>query len=164
MIKMEILRISAAAIAFALCTFEGSRRCRELKERAAFLAETELLIERFAIEIRYSGRTTDELLERENGRFAALVRSFADDSPNIRTAWERACDTLPQKRGETALLRELGKTLGAADKESTLMQLERFGAETAALKTAAENEYAKRGKALFQVGTLCGLGAAILII
>lgn len=160
---MELLRIAAAAAAFSLCTFEGCRRARELKDRAAFLSETALLLERFSGEIRYSGRTSDELLERENGRFAELVRKFGNGG-DIRSAWELACDALPQKRGETALLRELGRTLGTSDKESTLRLLERIEAEILSLKAAAEGEYSQRGKALFRVGTLCGIGAAILIV
>ena len=161
---MELLRITAAAIAFSVCTFEGWRRSHELNARKKFLAETELMLERFSIGIRCAGRTSDELLESENGQFAALVKGFKEEYGDMRAAWEKACDTLPQKREETALLRELGKSLGASDKESTLGLLERCGAELSSLKTAADAEYSKRGKALFQVGTLCGIGAAILMI
>ena len=161
---MELLRITAAAVAFGVCTFEGFRRSRELKDRAKFLAETELMLERFSIGIRCAGRTSDELLENENGHFAALVKAFAEDRGDMRAAWEKACDTLPKKCEETALLRELGRSLGAADKESTLDLLERCKAELSALKNAADVDWSKRGKAFFQVGTLCGIGAAILMI
>lgn len=160
---MEVLRIAAAATAFSVCTFEGLRRSRELKDRAKLLEETELMLGRFSIGIRCAGRTSDELLENENGRFAALVKSF-NVNGDIRAAWEKACDTLPNDRGETSLLRELGRSLGAADKESTLRLLERCAAELSALRTAADEEYSKRGKTFFQVGTLCGIGAAVLII
>ena len=161
---MYFLRIIAAAVTFSICSFEGYRRGRELKDRAAFLSETALLLEHFSIEIRYSGRTPDELLEQENGYFADLVKKFKNESGDLHSAWELACDSLPKKRKETALLRELGKSLGASDKESTLRLLERFESETVSLKAAAEAEYSKRGKAFFQVGTLCGIGAAILMI
>lgn len=161
---MDILRIFAAAIAFLICMFEGYRRSRELKDRAVFLSETALLLERFSIGIRCSGRTSDELLERESGHFAVLVKTIKNDCGDMRTAWEKACDSLPKKREETALLRELGRTLGASDKESALRLLERCKAEMSVLKSSAEAEYSKRGKAFFQVGTLCGIGAAVLII
>lgn len=161
---MEVLRITAAAIAFSVCAFEGWRRSRELKDRVKFLAETELMLERFSIGIRCAGRTSDELLENERGHFAALVKTFAEDCGDMRAAWEKACDTLPKDREETALLRELGRSLGASDKESTLGLLERCAAEFRSLKTAAETDHSKRGKAFFQVGTLCGIGAAILMI
>lgn len=161
---MDLLRITAAAVAFSVCTFEGYRRGRELKDRTKFLSETELLLERFSIGIRCAGRTSDELLEHEHGHFAQLVKTFNSGCGDMRTAWEKACDTLPKKREETALLRELGRSLGVADKESTLRLLERCKAELASLKTAAEADWSKRGKALFQVGTLCGIGAAILMI
>ena len=161
---MEVLRITAAAIAFSVCAYEGWRRGRELKNRAKFLAETEVMLERFSIGIRCAGRTSDELLDRENGHFAALVKTFAEDCGDMRAAWEKACDMLPKNREETALLRELGRSLGAADKESTLSLLERCKAELVSLKASADADYSKRGKAFFQVGTLCGIGAAILMI
>ena len=161
---MELLKITAAAVAFSVCAFEGWWRSRELKDRAKFLTETELMLERFTIGIRCAGRTSDELLENERGQFAALVKAFEADCGDMRAAWENACDMLPKKREETALLRELGRSLGAADKESTLDLLERCKAELMSLKAAAEADYTKRGKAFFQVGTLCGIGAAVLII
>lgn len=161
---MDFFRILAAAVAFSVCTFEGYRRGRELKDRSEFLTEIELLIEHFSAGIRCSGRTSDELLESERGYFALLVKTFKSDCGDMRTAWEKACDQLSEKREETALLRELGRSLGSSDKESTLRLLERCGAEIAALKTAAEADHSKRGKAFFQVGTLCGIGAAVLMI
>ena len=161
---MELLRITAAMIAFSVCTFEGWRKSRELKNRVIFLSETELMLERFSIGIRCAGRTSDELFENERGHFATLVRTFVEECGNMRAAWEKACDTIPKDRGETALLRELGRSLGAADKESTLGLLERCRAELAALKNAADEEYSKRGKTFFKVGTLCGMGIAVLIV
>lgn len=161
---MDFLRILAAVIAFSVCTFEGYRRSRELKDRTMLLSETALLLERFSIGIRCSGRTSDELLESERGYFAQLVKTLKSENGNMRAAWEKACDTLPKKHEETALLRELGRSLGASDKESTLRLLERCKAEIAALKSTAEADYSKRGKAFFQVGTLCGIGAAVLMI
>ena len=161
---MELLKITAAAVAFSVCAFEGYQRSRELKDRAKFLSETELMLERFTIGIRCAGRTSDELLENEHGHFASLVKTFKTDCGDMRLAWEKACDMLPKRREETALLRELGRSLGSADKESTLDLLERCKAELMSLITSAEADWAKRGKALFQVGTLCGIGAAVLII
>ncbi len=161
---MEMFRIIAAAIAFLICTYEGYRKNRELKNRVEFLAETLTLLERFSIGIKYSASTADELLERENGRFAELVKSFKSASGNTRSAWESACGALPQKLPETALLRELGASFGTSDTDGTLKLLESCKTEILTLKSAAENEFSKRGKATFQIGTLCGIGAAILII
>lgn len=164
MTKMDVLRLLAAVIAFAVCAFEGYRRSRELKDRAIFLSEISSLLERFAAGIRCFKRTSDELLEQENGMFAKLVRGYLNERGDFRAAWEKACGTLPKKREESALLLELGRSLGASDTESTLRLLEQCGKRIAALKTAADAEYSKRGKAIFQVGTLCGIGAAVLII
>lgn len=160
---MDILRIAAAALAFFVCAFEGYRRSRELRDRAVFLGEISSLLERFSIGVRCAALTSDELLEGEDGGFARLVNDLKNESGDLRSAWERACETLPPKREETALLRELGRTLGNSDKEGALRLLERCKSEFAVLKAAADAEYSKRGKALFQVGTLCGIGAAIMI-
>ena len=151
-------------IAFSVCALEGHRRARELKDRAVFLSEISALLERFAVGIKCFGRTSDELIEAEGGAFARLVKGFRGDTPSVRAAWERACGTLPKKREETAILRELGRSLGASDTESTLRLLEQCGARIRELQAVAEAEYSKRGKASFQVGTLCGIGAAIIII
>lgn len=158
---MEMLKITAAAVAFAVCAFEGYRRGRALKDRALFLSETEQMLERFSIGIRCAGRTSDELLESEQGKFARLVKEAEGD---MRAAWDKACDALPKDREETALLRELGKSFGSADKESTLRLLDSCKSELAGLRKTAEEDSAKRGRAYFQVGTLCGIGIATLII
>lgn len=160
---MEFWRILAAVGAFIVCTLEGYRRGRVLKDRALFLVETAQMLERFSVEIRCSGRTSDELLERESGYFASLVKTYKAEYGDTRRAWEKACENLPQKLGETALLLELGRSFGSSDKESTLKLIEKCSLEIAALKTAAEADYSKRGKALFQVGTLCGISAAVII-
>lgn len=159
-----MLRIIAAVAAFLLCTLEGSRRSRELSERVSFLSEALLLVGRFSTGIRCAGRTSDELLENEHGSFAELVKAHRETYGDVRAAWEAACGRLPKKREETALLRELGRSLGSADRESALDLLERTAEELTALKARAEAEYSKRGTALLQVGTLCGAGLAILIL
>lgn len=159
-----MLRIIAALAAFLICSSEGLRRSRELRERVAFLSETVLLVGRFSAGIRFAGRTSDELLESEHGSFAELVKAHRETCGDTRAAWEAACGELPKKREETALLKELGHSLGTADRESALELLERTASELTALKTRAEAEYSRRGTALLQVGTLCGAGLAILIL
>ncbi len=159
-----MLRIIAAVTAFLLCALEGSRRSRELRERAACLSETLLMLGRFSIGIRCAGRTSDELLESEHGSFAELVKAQRETCGDTRAAWESACGKLPKKREETALLRELGLSLCSADKESALELLDRTAAELTALKTQADDEYSKRGGAMLRIGALCGAGLAILIL
>lgn len=161
---VNIFRLIAAALAFVICASEGSRRSRALKERSEFTAEIQSMIERFSVGIRYSAKNSDELLDAENGRFARMVKSFKEQTNNTRLAWEMACSELPQYPDETAVLRELGASFGTMDTDNTLRLLECCQAEISSLKNTAEAEYSKRGKAVFQVGALCGIGAAILII
>lgn len=161
---MDMLKIIASVFVFAVCAFEGNRRTREMRERVLFLAEISGLIERFESGIRSAERTTDELLGKENGRFALLVKEYSAQTGDIRDGWRKACETLSKYAEETAVLEELGKTLGSFDKESTLAHLKRSAEEIAELRKTAEEEYARRGKPLSRVWTLCGLGLAILII
>lgn len=161
---MDIFRLLAAALALGIGASWGFGRKHELRERVVFLSEISSLLERFITGIKNFKRTSDELLENENGAFAGLVKSFRDDRNDIRAAWEKACEQLPKKREETALLSELGRSLGSSDTESTLRLLERCAERISQLKSAAEAEFEKRGKAEFRIGALCGIGAAILII
>lgn len=164
---MDIFRLLAAAIAFSIGAFEGFRRKTELRERVVFLGEISSLLERFIIGIKNFKRTSDELLENENGAFARLVKSCRSEQNDIRAAWEKACEELsknPKNHEETALLSELGRSLGSSDTESTLRILEQCAERISRLKIAAEAEYEKVGKTVFRVGALCGVGAAILII
>ncbi len=161
---MDILKILAAALACAVGAFAGYQKSRELKNRADFLAEIASLLERFGAGIKTYKRTSDELLENENGAFAKLVKSYRSEQTDIRAAWERACENLPKTHEETALLSELGRSLGASDTESTLRLLEQCAEQIARLKSAADAEFTKRGRAVFQIGALCGVGAAVLII
>lgn len=161
---MDVLRLLAATTAFAVGALWGYRKSRELKDRAVFLAEISSLLERFIIGIKNFRRTSDELLENENGEFARLVKSYRNEQPDIRAAWEKACGELPKKNEETALLNELGRSLGSSDTESTLRLLEQCAERISRLRSAADAEFEKRGRAVFQVGALCGIGAAVLII
>ena len=161
---MDVIRILAAALAAAVGALAGYRKSRELKDRAVFLAEISSLLERFIIGIKNFKRTSDELLENENGEFARLVKGYRSEQTDIRAAWEKACGNLPAKREETALLSELGRSLGASDTESTLRLLEQCAERVSRLRASADAEFEKRGRAVFQIGALCGVGAAVLII
>lgn len=164
MTEMNVLRLLAAALAAGVGALWGYRKSRELKDRAAFLAEISALLERFYSGIKSCKRTSDELLESENGAFAGLVKGYRNERTDIREAWEKACRVLPKGNEETALLSELGRTLGSSDTESTLRLLEQCAAKISQQKTAADEEFAKRGRAFFQIGALCGVGIAVLII
>lgn len=161
---MDVLRLLAAVTAFAVGALWGFCRKTELRDRVVFLGEIVSLLERFTAGIKSFKRTSDELLENENGEFARLVKSYLNEQPDIRAAWEKACGELPKKREETALLSELGQSLGSSDTESTLRLLEQCAERILRLRSAADAEFEKRGRAVFQIGALCGVGAAVLII
>ena len=152
-----------AAAAFLLCALEGRRRGLKLKNRVTLLNELLIMLNNFYIEIRCRSLTLDELLSGENGSFAKMVTQKRDDSGDIRTAWQAACEELPKSR-ERMLLSELGHSLGKTDKSGELRLLEMYSARISALKDEAESSYRKKGEALSRIGILCGAAAAILII
>lgn len=159
-----MLRFFAALIALICCAAEGYRRGARLKIRMNFLGEIERMLSDFAIEIRCSALTVDELMRRGNGRFAELFARCREDSGNARSAWEAACGLLPQKDEETALLRELGRSLGTSDRAGQLRLLEMYSERISRLRTAAESDCSRKAQAVQRVGILCGIAAAVLII
>jgi len=158
------MRIMAALIALACCVLEGFRQSRSLKNRAVFLGEISRMLGNFIIEIRCSGLTLDELISRADGRFAELVRNGIEGGEDAKSAWEKVCSQLPKNGGEAALLAELGQSIGTSDREGTLRLIELYSERFAELERGAQEAYSRKGKAVMQVGALCGIAAAIIII
>ncbi len=158
------MRLLAALIALCCCLLEGFRRSRELKNRALFLGEISQMLGNFLIEIRCSGLTLDELISRADGRFAELVRGYIDNGEDAKSAWENACLRLPQKNGEAALLAELGQSIGTSDREGTLRLIGLYAERFSEMERSAREAYTRKGKAVMQVGMLCGIAAAVIII
>lgn len=158
------MRFLAALIALGCCVLEGFRRSRALKNRAVFLGEISQMLGNFLIEIRCSGLTLDELISRADGRFAELVRGYLEGGEDAKTAWEKACMQLPERGGEAALLTELGQSIGTSDREGTLRLIELYTERFAEMERFAREAYSRKGKAVMQVGALCGIAAAVIII
>lgn len=159
-----MLRVIAAFIALICCAAEGYRRGAKLRIRVKTLGEIERMLNDFAIEIRCSALTIDELMRRADGRFAEIFARCRENSENARDAWESACGTLPQNDKETALLRELGHSLGTSDRAGQLQLLELYSERISDLRTAAESDCSRKAQAVQRVGILCGIAAAVLII
>lgn len=158
------MRVLAALIALSCCVLEGFRRRTALRERAVLLGGITQMLNGFPIEIRCSGATLDELISRSEGRFAELVREGIAGGCDVREAWEQACSRSPKKNAETALLIELGQSLGTSDKDGTIRLLEIYAERFSELEREARDNYSRKGKAWVQVGMLCGIAAAIMII
>lgn len=159
-----MLRFIAAFIALICCSAEGYRRSARLKIRVETLGEIERMLNDFAIEIRCCAPTVDELMRRGNGRFAELFARCREGSENARNAWEAACGLLPKNDEETALLRELGRSLGTSDRIGQLQLLELYSERISDLRAAAESDCMRKAQAVQRVGILCGIAAAVLII
>lgn len=158
------MRVPAALIALLCCILEGVRRRAALRERAVLLGGITQMLNGFLIEIRCSGATLDELISRAEGRFAEFVREGIESGCDVREAWSRACSRSPKKNAETALLSELGQSLGTSDKDGTIRLLEIYAERFSELEREARDNYSRKGKAWVQVGMLCGIAAAIMII
>ncbi|MCM1164669.1 MAG: stage III sporulation protein AB [Lachnospiraceae bacterium] len=158
------MRLLAALIALACCVLEGFRRKGALKRRAEFTGEISRMLSGFLIEIRCSGATLDELIRRADGRFAELARGYIAVGEDARGAWELACSQLPKNSGERALLDELGRDFGTSDREGTLRLVELYAERFSELEREAREAYSRKGRAVAQVGALCGIAAAIMII
>lgn len=157
------MRWILAIAAFLLCTLEGQRRRRLLKERAELLNELRVMLNDFSIGIRCRASSPDELISAENGRFARLVTEKLAECADIHTAWDLACEALP-KSPEKELLKELGHSLGTSDKSGQLQMIEMYTERLSAFRDEAEECYKKKGSALSKVGMLCGAAAAVLIL
>lgn len=161
------MRILLAFTAFILCCALGMRKSLLLKRRTELLDELSRLMGEFEIEIRYAAPTLDRLCERAEGSFAEIVRDIRAET-DIKTAWEQACGRLSAlpycKTEETELLLSLGRSLGTCDVNGQLSLIELHSEKLNALRKAAAEESLKKGKLFRSVGTLCGIGAAVLII
>ncbi len=162
------MNIILAAAAFALCTAGGLYKSALLKKRAALLCELKRLVNGFAISIRYTAPTLDQLADGCGGVFGELLQQARQNSPNIKSAWQTAAaqlSALPFSGEEEArLMAQLGRELGTCDAAGQLSMLEMYAEQLKKLSDEAEENAAVKGKLLRSAGTLLGIGAAILII
>lgn len=158
------MRSAAALIAFLCCMGWGLRQSLLLKGHVKFLSEIQSLLRSFSIEIRCRAYTLDELMQNSDGKFARCFRQCRGQCSDARTAWEAACGTLSENSEETAMLREIGQSLGTSDINGQLSMLEMYSERTSVLLKAAEDEYSRKGRSLLQVGIICGIGCAVVII
>lgn len=161
------MRILAALVAFALCAAAGARKARLLKDRKVIIDELIAMLCEFSIGIRCTASTFDELCASAKGRFADYLRESRASAPDIRAAWETACEKLKALAccgDEADILLELGSSLGKSDAEGQLALIELYKNRLCACSSAAADDLNKKGKLFSSVGMLCGIGAAIIII
>ncbi len=158
------MRIILSFIAFAVCTIFGMKKSRELKKRVEFLDEIIMMLNNFSVEIKFGNPELSELISRENGCFAKKVNEYLEELSDIKTAWEKACGELPEKSKAAALLKELLPALSKSGSEGAIMTVSLYSERFARLEKQAAEEYSRKGKALKQIGALCGAAAAILIV
>lgn len=162
------MSIIPAAGAFALCLLWGIERSTRLKKRALLLAELKQLITEFSVAIRCTAPTLDELVLHCSGVFGELLRQQLANSPDVRCAWAEAVLQLSHcsfcGSEEASILSDLGRDLGTCSAEGQLSLLTMHLERLSRLCAEAEQDRKIKGKLFRSVGTLTGLGAAILIL
>ena len=160
--------ILPAAGVFLLCVVWGASKSSELKKHALLLSELIQMTTEFSIAIRCTAPTLDELSQQCSGVFGELLRGELSSSADIRSAWEKATERLAAcsfcADEEAAILRELSQELGTCAADGQLSLLEMHREKLSQLYSQAEQDRKTRGKLFRSVGTLTGLGAAILIL
>ena len=162
------MSIIPAAGAFVLCLLWGTERSTQLKKRAQLLSELKQMTIQFSVAISCTAPPLDELILHCGGVFGQLLRQKLERYPDVRSAWQEAVAQLSECRfcgsGETELLMQLGKDLGTCPANGQLALLELYSEQLSKLLEEAERDTASKGKLFRSVGTLTGLGAAILIL
>ena len=153
---------------FSLCLLWGIEQSVRLKKRELLLNELKAMVTEFSVAIRCTAPTLDELALHCGGIFGQLLRQKLDSTPDIRAAWESALAQLSQcsfcQDEEAEVLRQLGQELGTCAAEGQLSLLEMHSEKLSSLLHEAAQEHRTKGKLFRSVGTLTGLGAAILIL
>ena len=162
------MRVVLAAAAFLLCATAGIRKSLLLRKRRELLEQLSAMLCGFAIEIRCTAPTLDELCERAVGEFADMVRKKRETAADIRSAWESACLELAAlpccKNEEAELMKELGLSLGKSDAAGQLALIELYRERLSCFEKSAAEELSQKGKLFRSLGVLCGIGVAIVII
>lgn len=157
-----------ALAAFALCFAAGLHAGRTLKKRAQLLDEIKRMLDSFAISMRYTAPTLDELAAECGGIFADLLRQCRERRPDIKSAWAEAVEMLGGmcfcKKEEQQLLRSLGRELGTCAADGQLSVLGLYSERFAKLLSEAEEDCSHKGRLFRSAGALAGAGAAILLI
>ncbi len=162
------MSIIPAAGAFLLCLLWGAEKSGSLKKRSLLLEELNRLVTDFSVAIRCNAPTLDELALNCSGVFGELIRQQPEYAADVKSAWSEASTRLAQcsfcRSEEAVLLQNLGRDLGTCPTEGQLSLLSMYGERLSQLYEEAEQERKTKGRLFRSVGTLMGLGAAILIL
>lgn len=162
------MNLFPALVIFAICTAFGLWKSGELKKRVLLLSQLKQLTEELSSAMRYTAPTLDELSDSCGGLFGELLTEARKGTPDIKAAWEAAASALSElsyaEKSEAELMLKLSQRLGTCDSEGQLSMLSMCSEKLKRLSAEAEENAKTRGKLFRSVGTLLGLGAAILII
>ena len=168
----SILKISGLTVIIAASTLSGNYFSCMLKCRLSSLKKMNYMIDEIIMMIRFRSPTVYEISEtlakseRFNG-FDFLKKIYSNGGVPFQESWCGAVSADPPK-GMTAadreLLTDVGRKLGTSDAESQINTLKLQQAELLSAITAAESDFAKKGKLYRSMGALAGAFISIMLI
>lgn len=162
------MRIAAGLLIMLVCAVCGFRGSILLKRRCGLISELRLLVEHYAIEISCTAPTLSELAKQGQGEFGEILRSCAEEEPDIRQAWRSAVSRLSELsycgKEEAELMSELGRELGTCPAKGQLSLFKLYSARLDRLYQQAEKNFEQKGRLYRSGGVLAGLCAAVLLL
>lgn len=147
---------------------------QSLQRRCRVLMLTERLLQRMAVQIRFTAAPMDDVLREladtdEFGRLPLLAEIVGRIPPNgdVRGAWQSALHDCGIEWGlsaeERALLCDFGDGLGTADIVGEVTRCEQYAERLHVCAKTAQQETARRGRLYTALG-FCGGSAVALIL
>lgn len=162
------MKIIPAGLVFFVCCGTGLLRSMRLRRRLELLSELRQMLAEFSVGISFTAPTLDELAQSACGIFGKLLRGCREELPDIKSAWERACQSLERYSWcgaeEAGLLKSLGRSLGTSCAQGQLSLIALYAERLESLERSASEEYERKGKLFRSVGALAGAAAAVLIL
>lgn len=168
----HILKISGMLVIIAASSLAGNYFSCMLKCRLASLKKMNYMIDDIIMMIRFRSPTVYEIADSlaESERYVGLDflgKISAESGVSFQQNWCRAVSECPP-RGMTAadreLLADIGMKLGTSDSESQINTLKLQQAELLSSISAAEEDFAKKGKLYRSMGALAGAFISIMLI
>ncbi|MCM1024786.1 MAG: stage III sporulation protein AB [Prevotella sp.] len=168
----NILKISGMIVIIAASSLAGNYFSHMLKCRLASLKKVNYMIDDIIMMIRFRSPTVYEIAESlaNSERFGGLDflgKISAEDDAPFQQSWCEAVSECPP-RGMTSadreLLSDIGRKLGTSDSESQINTLGLQRAELLSAISAAEEDFAKKGRLYRSLGALAGAFISIMLI
>ena len=154
-------------------TLAGMQLSKRLWERVLTLREIRELLERFSGELRFKRTPTGQLLREaaadpgfQRLSFLKKAAERFDGREPVFFVWEQALKAgkIPSGSPEGEILREMGRTLGASDRDSQLAAFALLSERMDGILLTETSRAEREGKLCRSLGILGGLFLAVLAL